>query len=59
MSDESAADLVPVYVWQIPVRVTHWLIALSLFVLSVTGLYIDRPFMTVPALPGSGSSWAG
>jgi Ni/Fe-hydrogenase 1 B-type cytochrome subunit len=52
MSDESAADLVPVYVWQIPVRVTHWLIALSLFVLSVTGLYIGRPFMTVPGPAG-------
>jgi Ni/Fe-hydrogenase 1 B-type cytochrome subunit len=51
MSDASS-DLVPVYVWQIPVRVTHWLIALSLLVLSITGLYIGRPFMTVPGEAG-------
>ncbi len=36
-------ELVRVYVWQIPVRVTHWLIALSIVVLSVTGLYIGQP----------------
>ena len=29
---------VHVYVWEIPVRVTHWLIFLSISVLSVTGL---------------------
>ena len=33
-------------------RVTHWLIARSIFVLSVTGLYIGRPFMTVPGAAG-------
>ena len=52
MSDQTSSDLVPVYVWQIPVRTTHWLIALSLLVLSVTGLYIGRPFMTVPGQAG-------
>ena len=36
------------YVWQVPVRVTHWLIALSIAVLSVTGLYIGHPFLTEP-----------
>jgi Ni/Fe-hydrogenase 1 B-type cytochrome subunit len=35
------------YVWEIPVRLTHWLIAGSIVVLSVTGLYIGHPFMTV------------
>jgi Ni/Fe-hydrogenase 1 B-type cytochrome subunit len=40
-------DIVRVYVWEIPVRVTHWLIVISIFVLSVTGLYIGHPFMTV------------
>ena len=30
-------DIARVYVWQVPVRVTHWLIALSIVVLSVTG----------------------
>jgi Ni/Fe-hydrogenase 1 B-type cytochrome subunit len=38
--------LVPVYVWDLVVRSTHWLIALSLVVLTVTGIYIGRPFLT-------------
>ena len=41
------AGIVRTYVWQIPVRITHWLIAGSIVVLSVTGLYIGHPFMTV------------
>jgi Ni/Fe-hydrogenase 1 B-type cytochrome subunit len=52
MSDDPSSEIVPVYVWQVPVRLTHWLIALSLFVLSATGLYIGRPFMTVPGAAG-------
>jgi len=41
------SSVVRTYVWQIPVRVTHWLIAGSIVVLSATGLYIGHPFMTV------------
>ena len=52
MRHSSEHEIVHVYVWEIPVRITHWLIALSLFVLSVTGLYIGRPFMTVPGQAG-------
>jgi Ni/Fe-hydrogenase 1 B-type cytochrome subunit len=52
MTDEAASELVPVYVWQVPVRITHWLIAFSILVLSVTGLYIGHPFMTVPGPAG-------
>ena len=52
MTDKVSSDLTRVYVWQLPVRVTHWLIALSIIVLSVTGLYIGRPFMTVPGPAG-------
>jgi Ni/Fe-hydrogenase 1 B-type cytochrome subunit len=37
-------EIVRVYVWEVPVRVTHWLIVLSVGVLSVTGLYIGYPF---------------
>jgi Ni/Fe-hydrogenase 1 B-type cytochrome subunit len=37
-----------VYVWQLPVRITHWLIALSLFVLAFTGYSIGDPFIRVP-----------
>ena len=41
-------EIVPVYVWEVPVRLAHWLIALSIAVLSATGLYLGHPFMTVP-----------
>ena len=40
-------QLVRVYVWEIPVRVTHWVIVVSILILSVTGFYIGHPFMTV------------
>lgn len=42
---DSGAGLEAVYVWDLIVRATHWLIALSLIVLSLTGIYIARPFM--------------
>jgi Ni/Fe-hydrogenase 1 B-type cytochrome subunit len=41
-------DLSRVYVWEVPVRLTHWLIVFSIVVLSVTGIYIGRPFLVVP-----------
>jgi Ni/Fe-hydrogenase 1 B-type cytochrome subunit len=49
MSTAATADdeLVRVYVWEIPVRVTHWVIVLSILVLSATGFYMGRPFLTV------------
>lgn len=31
------------YVWEVPVRVTHWVNVLSIAVLSVTGIYIGSP----------------
>jgi Ni/Fe-hydrogenase 1 B-type cytochrome subunit len=37
----------PVYVWELPVRTTHWLNFLSIIVLSVTGYYISSPFVSV------------
>lgn len=40
------ADRVPVYVWDLVVRLTHWVIALSIILLSVTGIYIGKPFIT-------------
>lgn len=48
-----AADMVRVYVWQIPVRAAHWLIVLSLVTLSATGIYIGRPFL-IAAGPAGG-----
>jgi len=46
-SVHSPGEIVRVYVWEVPVRVTHWLIALSIVLLSVTGLYIGHPFVIV------------
>jgi Ni/Fe-hydrogenase 1 B-type cytochrome subunit len=41
-------EVVPVYVWEFPVRLSHWLIFFSIAVLSVTGYYIGRPIISVP-----------
>jgi Ni/Fe-hydrogenase 1 B-type cytochrome subunit len=35
------------YVWEWPVRLTHWINAISIVVLSVTGYYIGDPFVSV------------
>lgn len=45
----------PIYVWEVPVRVTHWLIVISIVVLAVTGLYINTPFL-VPSDPVEAST---
>jgi Ni/Fe-hydrogenase 1 B-type cytochrome subunit len=39
-----------VYVWELPVRVTHWAIVFSIVLLAVTGAYIHGPFL-VPSSP--------
>jgi len=44
--------IVRVYVWEAPVRITHWLIALAIAVLSATGFYIGYPFITVSGPAG-------
>ena len=31
------------YVWEVPVRVTHWVNFLAILILSITGLYIGAP----------------
>ncbi|MGC1650375.1 MAG: Ni/Fe-hydrogenase, b-type cytochrome subunit [Candidatus Sulfotelmatobacter sp.] len=33
------------YVWELPVRVSHWFIVLSIAVLSFTGYYMHNPFI--------------
>jgi Ni/Fe-hydrogenase 1 B-type cytochrome subunit len=33
------------YIWEWPVRLTHWINVLSIVVLSVTGIYIGAPFL--------------
>jgi Ni/Fe-hydrogenase 1 B-type cytochrome subunit len=35
------------YVWEAPVRVAHWMMALSIFVLLATGFYIAWPFASM------------
>ena len=45
----------PIYVWEVPVRVTHWLIVISIVVLGITGLYIHAPFL-VPSRPVEAST---
>jgi Ni/Fe-hydrogenase 1 B-type cytochrome subunit len=43
---ETAARVVHrVYVWETPVRLTHWANVLAILVLSGTGLYIGAPFL--------------
>jgi len=34
-----------VYVWDLVVRVTHWVIMLTTFILAVTGIYIGKPYL--------------
>jgi len=34
-----------IYVWEIPVRFTHWLNFLCMLILSFTGVYIANPFL--------------
>ncbi|UII54516.1 Ni/Fe-hydrogenase, b-type cytochrome subunit [Cytobacillus spongiae] len=42
--------VVKVYVWELPVRVFHWINALAIVLLMITGIYIGNPFLgaTVP-----------
>lgn len=35
----------PVYVWELPVRLFHWINALAITVLFITGLYIGNPVL--------------
>lgn len=42
-------EVKPVYVWQLPVRIFHFINALSIVVLMVTGIYIGNPFVSPSA----------
>jgi Ni/Fe-hydrogenase 1 B-type cytochrome subunit len=42
---ESDETMVSVYVWELPVRIVHWVIVLSIAVLSFTGYYLYYPFI--------------
>lgn len=42
-------ERVRLYVWEWPVRITHWVLVLSIVVLTITGYYIYFPFLTSKA----------
>ena len=44
----AAEGRVRLYVWQLPVRFSHWLTAAAIVVLSITGVYIADPFLIPP-----------
>ncbi len=48
--DEAVLGCSPIYVWEVPVRLTHWAIVISIVALSLTGFYIHTPFL-VPSQP--------
>lgn len=51
------SDDVLVKVWQLPVRVIHWTIFLSIVVLSITGFYIGTPFLSTGSDPRFLMGW--
>ena len=52
MSTPQQALKFPVYVWEVPVRIWHWTMALCMLVLWVTGYLIASP---LPSVPGEAS----
>ena len=48
---EAHEDRVRLYVWQAPVRITHWVNVACIVILSATGVYIADPFL----IPAGGS----
>jgi Ni/Fe-hydrogenase 1 B-type cytochrome subunit len=52
MTDLTASDLTApkerIYIWQLPVRLIHWVLFFAIIILSVTGYYIGHPFLSVP-----------
>ncbi|MEI7744679.1 MAG: Ni/Fe-hydrogenase, b-type cytochrome subunit [Chloroflexota bacterium] len=53
--DEAVLGCSPIYVWELPVRLTHWAIFISIVALGLTGLYIHAPYL-VPSKPVEASS---
>ncbi len=41
----TTANVVRVYVWELPVRLAHWIIVAALVVLAFTGTYLHSPFL--------------
>ena len=51
--DLSDGDKHPIYVWEAPVRVWHWLMVVTMFTMIVTGYLIGRPLDA-----NLGNTWA-
>ncbi len=49
---DNSGIIIRVHVWDLVVRTTHWLIALSILVLSVTGFEIGHPVLSAPGEAG-------
>jgi len=41
-------NLERVYIWELPVRLAHWLLFFSILTLAATGYYIGHPFISAP-----------
>ncbi len=54
---ESLREEAVVRVWELPVRVIHWTMFVTVIVLSITGFYIGRPFLVAGAEPGFTMGW--
>jgi Ni/Fe-hydrogenase 1 B-type cytochrome subunit len=48
---------VSVRVWQVPIRIIHWTIFLDTALLTITGIYIGRPFLLVGSDPDFVMGW--
>jgi len=48
-----------IYVWEIPVRLTHWINVLSIVVLSFTGYYIGNPYVSASPREWFGAYFMG
>ena len=46
-SPDITRDVVRVYVWELPVRTSHWFIVVAVAVLMFTGYYMHNPFIVV------------
>ena len=51
MEDEQLIPQKPVYVYQLPVRIWHWVMVAAVSVLIVTGYIIGKPWMSVTGEP--------
>jgi len=49
MAIQDVTDRLPIYVWEAPVRLAHWVHVAAMVVLAVSGYYIGDPFLVPPA----------